>query len=150
MNFLVKNRKATFNYEILERYVAGISLLGCEVKSILQGKCSLGEGWIQIKDGSAWLKQVHVAHYAHSKSFERDISETRERRLLLNKQEIKKIEKQSREKNISVVPLNIHYSDTKKIKVEIAVCKGKKTQDKREDIKKRDIDRDTKREMKKI
>lgn len=142
MKVLTSNKKAVYNYEILDTYIAGISLLGCEVKSIMDGKCSLSEGWIYIKDGSAYLKQVHVNRYKNRTMFDENVNETRDRRLLLKKQEILKIEKQSREKTISVIPLDIHYSENKKIKVKIAVCKGKKLHDKRETIKNRDINRD--------
>jgi SsrA-binding protein len=145
MKQLVKNRKATFNYEILEVYEAGISLLGSEVKSILIGNVSLDEGWITIKNNEVWLKQVHIQKYKNATRFDSEISETRDRRLLLHKAEIRKIEKQSREKTMAIIPLDIHYSNTKKIKLTIAVCRGKKLYDKRHDIKEKDIQREINR-----
>ena len=148
MKILQKNRKALFNYEVIDQFEAGISLLGGEVKSVLAGEVSLAEGWIRVEGNNVWLKQVHIARYANVDLSHSKISESRDRRLLLNKDEIKKIAKQSREKSISIIPLDIHYSTSKKIKVSIAVCRGKKLHDKREDIKQKDLVRDASRERK--
>lgn len=147
MKVLVKNRKATFNYEVLDRFTAGIQLQGCEVKSILQGNVSLGEGFISLKNKEVFLKQVHIQRYSNATKFD-DISETRDRKLLLNKTEITKISKKVTEKGLTVIPTAIIYSDTKKIKVEIAVCRGKKLHDKREDLKAKQNKRDMQREQK--
>ena len=148
MRIIQKNRKALFNYEVIDKYEAGISLLGGEVKSILEGSVSLAEGWVLVEGNNAWLKQVHISKYKDVDTINGRVNETRDRRLLLNKEELRKISKQSREKSIAIIPLDIRYSDTRKIKLTIAVCKGKKMHDKREDIKKRDLDLDAKRDMK--
>jgi SsrA-binding protein len=148
MKIISKNRKASFEYEIMEKFVAGIELKGFEVKSILQGDVSIGEGFVSLKHGEAFLCQVHVTRYKNSHMFDSKMSETRERRLLLTKQELKKIEKITREKGITIIPLNVHYSNSKKIKVEIAICKGKKLHDKRHDLKKKQLDMDVKRASK--
>jgi SsrA-binding protein len=150
MKILQKNRKALFNYEVIDKYVAGISLIGAEVKSVLAGEISLSEGWVRVEGNNVWLKQVHIARYGNVDLANSKVDESRDRRLLLKKDEIKKIAKQSREKTIAIIPLDVHYSDTKKIKLSIAVCRGKKLHDKREDIKQRDLDRDSKRELKRL
>ena len=147
MRMLVKNRKATHEYEIIDKFVAGIVLKGFETKSILQGNCSLAEGYVSIKNNEAFLKQVHVDKYRQANSFD-DIDEKRDRKLLLNKSEIRKIAKSTQEKGLTVIPLDLHYSDTKKIKLTIAIAKGKKTYDKRHALKQKQIDIELKRKMK--
>jgi len=145
MKVLIKNRKATFNYEIIDKYVAGVVLNGPETKSIMMGNCSLQEGFVSIKSNEAYLMQVHVDRYKNINGFEGKINETRERKLLLNKAEIKKIEKSVQLKGLTIIPLAVLYSDTKKIKIEIAVCRGKKLYDKRNALKEKQIDMDKKR-----
>jgi SsrA-binding protein len=148
VRLLVKNRKATHNYEILEKYIAGIQLLGSEVKSILNGNVSLAEGFVTLKEGEVFLTQVHIDRYGNIDTFNVNINETRDRKLLLNRTEINKIQKKITEKGLTVIPIAIIYSDTRKIKVEIAVCRGKKLYDKRQDLKAKQTDRDAKRENK--
>ena len=148
MNLLVKNRKATFHYEILDKYTAGISLTGPEVKSILAGNVSLAEGFVSFKGNEVFLMQVHIDTYCNSDTFSINMKETRDRKLLLNRTEINKIERKITEKGLTVIPTAIIYSDTKKIKVEIAVCRGKKLYDKRQDLKTKQNDRDMKRDQK--
>lgn len=148
MRVLLKNRKATFDYEIVDKYIAGISLLGPETKSIMKGTCSLQEGYVTLKNGEAFLKQVHIDLYCNIDAFSVNMNETRERKLLLTKPELRKLEKAVQEKGLTIIPLAMLYSDTRKIKVEIAVCRGKKTYDKRDSLKKKQMDRDAKREMK--
>jgi SsrA-binding protein len=150
MKLLQQNKKALFNYEILSKYNAGICLTGGEVKSILNGEISMSEGWIKIEEKHVLLKQVHINKYKNSHGFEDKISETRDRILLLKKDEIRKIRKESIEKSITIIPLSIFYSDTKKIKITIAVCRGKKLYDKRQTIKERDMNLDRKREERNI
>jgi SsrA-binding protein len=148
MRILIKNRKATHEYEILEKYVAGISLLGAETKSIMMGNCSLTEGYVVLRGGEAFLTQVHISRYTKIDGFSDNINERRDRKLLLLKSEIKKLGKAVAEKGLTIVPLSLQYSDTKKIKVEIAICKGKKLYDKRHDLKKKQLDLDAKRAYK--
>jgi SsrA-binding protein len=148
MRLLNKNRKAAFDYEIIEKFIAGVSLLGAETKSIMLGKCSLAEGYVAIKQKEAYLKQVHVDRYAMIDGFDSKINETRDRKLLLTKPELKKLEKAVTEKGLTIIPLAMLYSDSKKIKIEIAICRGKKTHDKRNALKEKALDRDAKRTTK--
>ena len=148
MRLLVKNKKATFNYEVIEKYTAGIVLNGPEVKSILEGRASITEGYVSLKNNEIYLKQVHIDRYNKIDTFSVNINETRDRKLLLNRTEIRKIQKKITERGLTVVPTAIIYSDSKKIKVEIAVCRGKKNYDKRHDLKEKQVDRDMQREQK--
>jgi len=145
MKEFANNRKAFHEYEILDTYTAGICLNGWEVKSILNSSCSIGEGFVSLKGNETTLKQVHISLYNKKDPFS-DSNETRDRKLLLNKSEIKKITKKVVEKGLTVIPLSIFYSETCKIKVKIAVVKGKKNYDKREDLKKKQHIRETIRE----
>jgi SsrA-binding protein len=148
MRVLAKNRKATHNYEIIEKYVAGISLLGAETKSIMMGNCSLSEGFISLKGNEAFVNQFHIDRYCNIDGFGVNMKETRERRLLLTKPELKKLGKAVAEKGLTIIPLALLYSDTKKIKMEIAICRGKKLYDKRHDLKNKQMDMDAKRALK--
>jgi SsrA-binding protein len=148
MKLLVKNRKATFEYEVLEKFQSGIILLGSEVKSVINGSCSLAEGYVTIKNDEAFLMQVNINRYQLIDGFLKTINETRERKLLLLKEEIKKINKAVREKGLTVIPLNFYYSDSRKIKLEIAICRGKNKSDKREALKEKQFKIDSKREAK--
>jgi SsrA-binding protein len=148
LRVLVKNRKATHNYEIIDKYVAGISLLGAETKSIMMGKCTIGESFVSLKDNEVFIKQFHIDRYNNIDAFDVDMKETRERKLLLTKSEIKKLGKAVAEKGLTIIPLALLYSDTRRIKVEIAVCRGKKLYDKRHDLKKKQMDLDAKRATK--
>ena len=145
MKDLIKNRKASHEYEILESFVAGMILYGWEVKSILAGNCSIAEGFIDFADGVICLKQAHIAKYKNIDQFT-DSNEVRDRKLLLNKSEIRKIKKKIAEKGLTAIPLNVFYSDTKKIKLTIAIGRGKKLHDKREDLRKKQHQREISRE----
>lgn len=139
MNKLV-NKKARFNYEILEEYTAGMILLGSEVKSIVIGDINFGDSFAYFKDGEIWLKSLHISKYKNSSYNNHD--EMRERKLLLNKNEIRKISKMVDTKGITIVPLEM-FTLHGKIKVRIGICRGKKTWDKKETIKKRDLERES-------
>lgn len=140
-NINIKNRKASFDYQFLDKYVSGIVLTGTEIKSVRQAKVTLGDSFCFFKDGELWIKQMHIAHYENGSHYNHE--PTRERKLLLNKKELRKIEKKLDEKGLSVVPTRMFISNRGFAKVEIAVAKGKKLYDKRDSIK----ERDTKREM---
>ena len=142
MEILVRNRKAAHDYEILEKFIAGIVLQGPEVKSILKGSCSISEGFVTIKDGEVFLKNCNITRYDKIDGFRKDLNERMDRKLLLTKIEIRKIDKDLTRKGLTIIPLNIIYSNTKKIKVEIAVARGKKEYDKRETIKQKDLRRE--------
>ena len=135
---LAQNRKARHDYEILETYEAGMVLTGTEIKSIRKGKMNLKDGFISIRDGEAWLKQVHISPYDHGNIF--NLEPTRERKLLLNKREINKLIGQTKEKGYSLIPLNVHIKNGW-IKLDIALARGKKNYDKRDSMLEKEHER---------
>lgn len=135
----IKNRKANFEYFIEERYEAGIELKGTEIKSIRKGSCDIKDSFIIIKNQEAFLLNTYIAKYEEGNIFNHE--ERRTRKLLLHKKEIKKLLEASNKDGYSLIPLSI-YLKKGKAKVEIGVCKGKKLYDKRETIKKRDLERE--------
>lgn len=138
----IKNRKANFEYFIEERYEAGIELKGTEIKSIRKGSCDIKDSFIIIKNQEAFLLNTYIAKYEEGNIFNHE--ERRTRKLLLHKKEIKKLLDASSKDGYSLIPLSI-YLKKGKAKVEIGVCKGKKLYDKRETIKKRDLERENSR-----
>ena len=137
------NRKARFEYFILETFEAGISLQGSEIKSIRAGQMSLGEAYVKVEDGKeAWLVGAHIAPYDPASRYNHN--PTRSRRLLLNKREIRKIWNEVRMKGVTVIPLRVYLTHGL-AKVEIGIAKGKKLYDKRETIAKRDFEREQSR-----
>jgi SsrA-binding protein len=137
-----KNRKAFHEYHILDRYEAGLELIGAEVKSIRDGKVSLQEAYAEVRDEEAWIIGMRINPYPLATHFEPD--PVRERRLLLHKREIRRLKAQTDEKGLTVVPLAIYFRG-KVCKLELGVARGKKLYDKREAIKKRDEDRKIRR-----
>ena len=142
---LVLNRKARYEYAVIEEFTAGMVLLGSEVKSIRSGNVTLSESFIFIKDGEVWIKNMHVAKYKQSHKLEVH-DESRDKKLLLNKKEIERISKKVIDKGITIIPLGIFISNNK-LKIKIAVAKGKKNWDKRETIKERDLKRELQRSL---
>ncbi len=142
---LVVNRQARFNYEILEKFEAGISLVGTEVKSIREGKGNIKEAYADIRGGEAWLIGAHISPYSHGNITNHD--PLRDRKLLLNAREIGRLQGKVMEKGLTLVPLRL-YLKGRLIKLELGVARGKKLVDKREDIKKRDQEREIQRAMK--
>lgn len=138
----IKNRKANFEYFIEERYEAGIELKGTEIKSIRKGSCDIKDSFIIIKNHEAFLLNTYIAKYEEGNIFNHE--ERRTRKLLLHKKEIKKLLEASSKDGYSLIPLSI-YLKKGKAKVEVGVCKGKKLYDKRETIKKRDLERENSR-----
>ncbi len=132
----IKNKKATFEYEISDKYVGGITLVGTEVKSIKQGKASLGEAYCYFKNDELWVKQMHIAHYIQGNINNHD--ETRVRKLLLKRKELNKLNKK-REKGMTIIPLRLFINSRGFIKLEIALAKGKKLYDKRQSLKEKDL-----------
>lgn len=143
----IKNRRATFDYEILERYVAGIVLFGTEIKSIRGGHASLPDSYCFFNRGELWVKGMRVAEYFYG-TFNNHAPE-RERKLLLQRKELRKLERKTKESGLTIVPLALFINDRGLAKLEIGLARGKKQYDKRETIKekdaKRDIERATKR-----
>jgi SsrA-binding protein len=142
----IKNRSAFHEYFFDNKYVAGIVLTGTEVKSLRAGKASFNDSYCIIHKGEMWLKSLHIAEYSHGTVNNHD--PVRDRKLLLQKREISKIESKLKEKGYTLVPLLIFFNDKNLIKVEIGLGKGKKLHDKRETIKKRDVEREMKRFIK--
>jgi SsrA-binding protein len=142
---IAKNRKASFEYFLLDKFEAGIELQGSEIKSIRAGQVSIGEAFIQIDNLEAWLINSHVAKYDAASIFNHDPK--RKRKLLLHKKEINQIWNAVRQKGLTVVP-TILYLSNGKAKIEIALAKGKKMYDKRDSIAKRDQEREISRSRK--
>jgi SsrA-binding protein len=145
MKVLSTNKKAFFDYEIIDSLEVGIVLLGTEVKSAKEGKVNLKDSFVKIMNGEAYLLNCHISPYSHGNITNHD--PTRTRKLLLHKKELNKLIGKSKEKGLTLIPLKM-YLKGNKIKVEIALAKGKKIYDKRESIKKKDISREIKRELK--
>ena len=138
------NRKAKFEYFLIETFEAGIALQGSEIKSIRAGQVSLTEAYVQIDSQEAWLMGAHVSPYEQANRFNHD--PLRPRRLLLHKKEIRQLWDSVRQKGMTIVPTRVYLKDGR-AKVEIALARGKKSFDKRETIAKRDRERDSAREM---
>ena len=138
------NRKAKFEYFLIETFEAGISLQGSEIKSIRAGQISLKEAYVQTDGKEAWLMSAHIAPYEQANRFNHD--PVRPRRLLLHKREIRQLWDDVRQKGMTIIPTRV-YLKSGRAKVEIALARGKKAYDKREAIKKRDHARDNAREM---
>ena len=139
----IKNRSAYFEYFIDNKYDAGIVLTGTEVKSLREGKASFNDSYCLVNKGEVWIKNLHIAEYSHGTANNHD--PLRERKLLLKKREILKIESKLKEKGYTIIPLRIFFSEKNLAKVEIGLAKGKKLHDKRESIKQREVEREMKR-----
>lgn len=145
IKIVAKNNKAHHDYFIEEKFEAGIELFGTEVKSIRQGTMHLKEAWCQVKDGELWIKQMHISPYEHGNIFNKD--PLRPRRLLMHKREINYLFGKVKQDGYSLIPLSVYFRGSR-AKVEVALCKGKKIYDKREDAAKRDAQRQIDRAMK--
>jgi SsrA-binding protein len=141
-----RNRKATFDYHLSDRYEAGLVLTGSEIKSIRDNKISLQDGFVQEQNGELWLLNVHINPYEHSGTYGYT-EPMRPRKLLLHKKQIAQIISNIREKGMTVIPTEV-YLKKGRAKVEIALAKGKKLYDKRADIAKRDSDRNIRKMVK--
>lgn len=140
---VIKNRKARHDYEILETFTAGMQLVGTEIKSIRQGKANLVESYCYFENEELFVKNMHIAEYDFGNIFNHEPN--RERKLLLSKRELAKLEKKLKDQGLTIVPLKMFINDRGWAKLEIALAKGKKQHDKRDSLKdkqlKRDIDR---------
>ena len=146
MKIIATNRKANFEYFIISTFEAGIVLVGSEVKSVRLGHTNLKDSFITFnKDGEAFIKNMHITEYKDA-HFDK-VDEKRSRKLLLNKQEIKKLQQKVMEKGFTCIPLKIYLKDNL-IKLEIALVKGKHLFDKKDSLKEKDIARDTQKQMK--
>lgn len=143
---ITKNKKAYFDYNFITTYIAGIILTGTEIKSIRQHKCSLVDTYCYIKNNEIFIKNSYIAKYENSGYCTHE--ERRDRKLLLTKQEIKKLNKECQNPGYTIIPIKIFINEKGLCKIELALCKGKKQYDKRESIKQKDINRDIDRILK--
>ena len=140
MGMDIKNKKAYFEYEILEKFVAGMQLMGSEVKSIREGKANIQETFCYFKKNELWIRGLHVSQYEQAAHYGHKA--LRERKLLLTKRELKKLQDKTKEKGLTIVALKLFLSGRGWVKLEIGLAKGKKIYDKRNTIKDRDAKRD--------
>ncbi len=140
----ILNRKARYDYEVLDSYEAGIVLTGTEIKSIRNGNANLKDSYAIIKNGEIFLLNMHISEYKEGNIFNHD--ETRTRKLLLHKKEIKKINDKVSIKGLTLVPLKLYFKNGK-AKIELAVARGKHTYDKKETIKQRDLEREMRKSL---
>lgn len=141
------NKHVSHDYAILEKFEAGLALLGSEVKSIRDGRISLKESYAEVKNGEVFLVKCHVSPYEAANIFNHD--PLRDRKLLLHRREIKRLAGKTQERGLTLVPTRVLISDRGKIKLELALVRGKREYEKREAIKKRDTDREIRAEIKK-
>ncbi len=140
---MISNKRAIYDYKILETYEAGIVLKGSEVKSIRNGRASFVDSFARIKKGEAWLCNLHISSYSQGVE---EYDPKRERKLLLHKHQIKKLNGMLSQKGLTLIPLRIYFKKNR-AKVELGLAKGKRQYDKRESLRKKDIERDMKRQL---
>ena len=142
----IRNKKASYEYQFIDKYVAGIVLKGSEIKSIRLGKVNLQDGYCTFFNNELYVKELHIAPYELAKNYNHEAK--RDRKLLLNKRELKKLHAKNKEKGLTIIPVRIFINDKGLAKLEIALAKGKKLYDKRETIAKRDFQREVERGFK--
>ena len=145
IKIIAKNQKAFHEYFVEERFEAGIELFGTEVKSIRLGTLNLKDAWCQVKDGELWLRQMHISPYEQGNIFNKD--PMRPRRLLMHKREIMRLFGRVKQDGYALIPLSVYFRGSL-VKVEVALARGKKLYDKREDAAKKDAKRQIDRAMK--
>lgn len=144
MKIVAQNKKAYHDYFILDTYEAGIELQGTEIKSIRKGSVNLKDSFIRIRNDEAFIDNMHIAPYEQGNRFNHE--PLRQRKLLLHKKEIRKLQKELKENGLTIVPTKLYFN-TSKLKVEIALARGKKLYDKRQDLAKKDANRRIEREL---
>lgn len=143
---IAKNRKATHEYEILEVFEAGIVLTGTEVRSLRDNHCQMTDCFALVRGGEVWLHNVHIAPYINGTY--NNVDPDRVRKLLLHRKEIAKLDTALRERGLALVPLSMYFDENGRVKVELAIARGKKTYDKRASMADRDVKRDIERALK--
>jgi len=141
---IAQNRRARHDYSILDTYEAGVALMGTEVKSLRLGRASLADAFATIDDGEVWLRGLHIPEYTHGSWTNHEPRRTR--KLLLHRAEIERLVGKTREGGLTLVPLSLYFNEGK-VKCEVALAKGKKSYDKRQDLAKRDAEREVRREF---
>jgi SsrA-binding protein len=144
----IKNRRASFEYEFLEKYEAGIVLTGTEIKSIRQGNVNLRDSYCYFKKGELYVKSLFIAEYEYGTYANHE--PRRERKLLLRRSQLRKLEKKVKERGFTIVPVRLYVTERGIAKLEIALAQGKKVYDKRKSIKEKDVKRDVERQLKKV
>jgi SsrA-binding protein len=139
----IKNKKASFEFEFIDTYVVGVMLKGTEIKSIRESKVSLTEAFCLFLDGELYIRQMHISPYSMAASYNHVA--VRDRKLLLKKKELEKLETKSAEKGLAIIPVRIFINDRGLAKMEIALARGKKIHDKRQDLKEKDAKRELQR-----
>lgn len=139
----IRNRQATFEFELLDKYIAGLVLMGTEIKSIREGKVNLQDGYCYFNQGELFVKGINITPYAQGTHYNHEAQ--RERKLMLKRMELKKLERKVEEKGLTLVPVRLFINDRGFAKLEIALARGKKMHDKRENIKERDAKRELNR-----
>lgn len=147
MPVLATNKRAHFDYELLDTFEAGLQLTGPEVKSVKDGAISLKGGFVTVKDNELWLLNATITRYRPAASAQTNYDPTRSRKILLHRKQIATLIGKSQEQGLTIVPLQV-YTKNRLVKIEIATARGKKKRDKRECIKKREVDRRIRRSMK--
>jgi SsrA-binding protein len=147
MKIVASNKKAYFNYEIIESLEAGIALLGSEVKSIREGRVSLKDSYAEIKNGEVFLLHMNISPYEQANIFNHE--PLRDKKLLLHRQEIKRLIGKIREKGYTLIPTKVILNERGKVKVEVCLAKGKRTYEKKRAIKERELEREVRAELKK-
>ena len=142
----IKNKVAYYNYSFIDKYTAGLVLKGTEIKSIKMGKINLQDSFCVFESGEFWVRNMHIAQYSMS-NFVNHITKA-DRKLLLNKQEIKKLKNKLKDKGLTVIPVRLFVTERGFAKLQIALAKGKKLFDKRNDIKEKDVKREMSRNLK--
>jgi len=142
-DILIKNKRATFDYEIIERFNAGIQLFGTEIKSIREGKASLTETYCTFIHNELWVKNMHISTYFFGTYNNHDVR--RDRKLLLNKKELKKLDRATKESGLTIVPTKMFINENGLAKLEIGLARGKKNYDKRQTLKEKDAKREIER-----
>jgi len=145
-NTVIKNRKASYEYTFVEEFVAGMQLFGSEVKSIRKSNASISEAYCYFKDGELFIKGMHIAKWEFTGNHDSH-EELREKKLLLTKQELKRIKEKLQTKGLTLIPTSVFISKRGYIKLNIALAKGKKLWDKRQSIKEKDLKRDAERDL---
>ncbi|MDR1617571.1 MAG: SsrA-binding protein SmpB [Treponema sp.] len=138
------NRRARYDYAVDDRIECGLELLGTEVKSFRDGKISFPDAWAEVMEGEVWLRSLRVAENPFSSLFNHDPD--RKKKLLLHREEIKRLRRRTEEKGYTLIPLSFYFKNGR-VKVELGLCKGKKAFDKRADIRERDVKREVEREF---
>jgi SsrA-binding protein len=145
-NVNIENRRAKFDYQFIEKLVAGMVLTGTEIKSIREGKAALVDSYCYFRNGELYIKNMHIAEYSEGTHYNHEPN--RERKLLLSKMELNKLQKKLKDQGLTVIPVRLFISQSGYAKLEIALAKGKKEFDKREAIKKKDTERELARKIK--